>query len=55
MIKNEQQYRITKAQTQKFMRALAELENCAEYQSLKNPLLFQAQRSALEVQLKGLR
>jgi ribosome-binding protein aMBF1 (putative translation factor) len=51
MIKNERQYRITKAQAQKFTQALADLENCAKDKRPENPLLFQAQMSALESQL----
>jgi ribosome-binding protein aMBF1 (putative translation factor) len=55
MIKNERQYRITKAQAQKFEQALADLEGCAEDEKKENPILFKAQRSALESQLDDLR
>jgi ribosome-binding protein aMBF1 (putative translation factor) len=55
MIKNERQYRITKAQARKFEQALADLEGCAEDEKKENPILFKAQRSALESQLDDLR
>jgi ribosome-binding protein aMBF1 (putative translation factor) len=55
MIKNERQYRITKAQAQKFEQALAELENCTEDKKQENPILFETQMSALESQLEDLR
>lgn len=55
MIKNERQYRITKAQAQRFEQALADLANCAEDKKQENPILFEAQRSALESQLDDLR
>ena len=55
MIKNERQYRITKAQAQKFEQALADLANCAEGQRQENPILFAAQISALQSQLDELR
>jgi ribosome-binding protein aMBF1 (putative translation factor) len=55
MIKNERQYRITKAQAQRFEQALADLANCGEDKKQENPILFEAQRSALESQLDDLR
>jgi ribosome-binding protein aMBF1 (putative translation factor) len=55
MIKNERQYRITKAQAQRFEQALADLADCAEDKKQENPILFEAQRSALESQLDDLR
>jgi ribosome-binding protein aMBF1 (putative translation factor) len=55
MIKNERQYRITKAQSQKFEKALAELVKCAEDKKQENPILFEAQMSAVESQLEDLR
>jgi ribosome-binding protein aMBF1 (putative translation factor) len=55
MIKNERQYRITKAQAQRFEQALADLADCAEDKKQENPILFEAQRSALESQLNDLR
>lgn len=53
MIKNERQYRITKAQAQKFEQALADLQQ-AEDAKQENPLLWQVQREAIESQLKDL-
>jgi hypothetical protein len=38
MIKNERQYRITKAQAQKFEQALTDLANCAEDKKQENPI-----------------
>jgi ribosome-binding protein aMBF1 (putative translation factor) len=55
MIKNERQYRITKAQAQKFEQALAELANCTEDKKQENLILFEAQMSAVESQLEDLR
>jgi hypothetical protein len=55
MTKNEWQYRITKAQAQRFEQALANLADCAEDKKQENPILFEAQRSALESQLGDLR
>ena len=55
MIKNERQYRITKAQAQRFEQALADLANYAEDKKQENPILFEAQRSALGSQLGDLR
>ena len=58
MIKNERQYRITKAQAEKFERAIAETA-MAEAQGQPSagihPLLQKAQRDALESQLGDLR
>jgi ribosome-binding protein aMBF1 (putative translation factor) len=54
MIKNERQYRITRAQSQKFEQALADLASCAENKKQENPILFETQRSALESQLDEL-
>ncbi len=55
MIKNERQYRITKAQAQKFEQALADLANCAEDKKQENLILFEAQVAALQSQLEDLR
>jgi DNA-binding XRE family transcriptional regulator len=55
MIKNERQYRITKAQAQRFEQALMDLANCTEIQKQENPILFEAQISALQSQLDDLR
>lgn len=54
MIKNERQYRITKAQAQKFEQVLIQLVECSEETKRENPLLWQAQKSALESQLNDL-
>ena len=55
MIKNERQYRITKAQAQKFEQSLAKLNQCSEETKQENPLLWQAKKSAVESQLNDLR
>ncbi|WP_250122372.1 helix-turn-helix transcriptional regulator [Chroococcidiopsis sp. CCMEE 29] len=55
MIKNERQYRVTKTQAQKFEQALAQLAKYSEEMKKENPLLWQAQKSALESQLNDLR
>jgi DNA-binding XRE family transcriptional regulator len=55
MIKNERQFRITKAQAQRFEQALADLADYAEDKKQENPILFEAQRSALQSQLDDLR
>ena len=54
MIKNERQYRITKAQAVQFSEALRELEgNTAEELGL-HPLLFKAKKDAVRSQLADL-
>jgi len=55
MIKNERQYRITKAQAQKFEQSLAKLNECSEETKQENPLLWQAKKSAVESQLNDLK
>ena len=55
MIKNERQYRITKAQVQEFEQALSQMLEFAETKKQENPLLQQVQVSALESQLNDLR
>jgi ribosome-binding protein aMBF1 (putative translation factor) len=55
MIKNERQYRITKAQAHRFEQALTDLADGAEDKKQENQILFEAQRSALESQLDDLR
>lgn len=55
MITNERQYQITKAQAQRFEQALADLVECTEEKRPEDPILFEAQRSALESQLDDLR
>lgn len=54
MIKNERQYRITKAQMQKFQQALTKLLECSEETKQVNLLLWQAKKSAIESQLNDL-
>jgi len=54
MIKNERQYRITKAQAEKFEQALAQLA-ASEAAKQENPLLWQVQKEAIESQLHELR
>lgn len=53
MIKNEKQYRITKAQSRRFEEAIAELAR-QERPSNITPRLWQAQRDAAESQLREL-
>lgn len=53
MIKNEKQYRITKAQARRFEEAIAELAR-QERPSNVTPRLWQAQRDAAESQLQEL-
>ena len=54
MIKNERQYRITKAQAMRFSEALCELDgNTAEELGL-HPLLFKAKKDAVRSQLADL-
>lgn len=53
MIKNEKQYRITKAQARRFQEALAELARQARPADV-SPRLWQAQRDAAESQLRSL-
>ncbi len=53
MIKNERQYRITKAQVQKFEQALTQLTQSEKAQ--QEPMLWQVQTEALESQLNDLR
>lgn len=55
MIKNERQYRITKAQVQKFEQALAELAEYPEEKKQENLLLWQVQMSALASQCDDLK
>ena len=55
MIKNERQYRITKAQVQKFEQALAELAEYPEEKKQENLLLWQVQMSALASQCEDLK
>ncbi len=54
MIKNKRQYRVTKAQAQKFQQALTKLTECSEETKQVNPLLWLAKKSAIESQLNDL-
>jgi ribosome-binding protein aMBF1 (putative translation factor) len=54
MIKNERQYRITKAQADKFEQALAKLKAHPKEGDQMHPLLRQAQIDALQSQLDDL-
>jgi transcriptional regulator with XRE-family HTH domain len=54
MIKNEREYRITKAQANKFEHALSQLATTEAIASL-HPLIQKAQRDALQSQLDELR
>ena len=54
MIKNERQYRVTRAQTKKFKRAIAELVSAPDTQGV-HPLLKKAQIDALTSQLGDLK
>ena len=55
MIKNERQYRITKAQTKKFERALDQLRRDIDRRKKLHPLLQKAEEDALRSQLNDLR
>jgi DNA-binding XRE family transcriptional regulator len=54
MIKNERQYRITKAQAQKFGQALAQMQAKPEGSRQLHPLLQQAEQEALRSQWESL-
>lgn len=54
MIKNERQYRITKAQADEFTRALRALDSTGNERREIHPLLLNAQRDALRSQLNDL-
>jgi ribosome-binding protein aMBF1 (putative translation factor) len=53
MIKNEKQYRITKAQVRRFQNALAELTGQVRPSNI-SPRLWEAQRQAAQNQMEGL-
>ncbi|HKQ09494.1 MAG TPA: helix-turn-helix domain-containing protein [Blastocatellia bacterium] len=55
MIKNERQYRITKAEAERFERALNQMDSHADPSNKLHPLLQKAQREALQSQLEDLR
>ena len=54
MIKNERQYRITRAEAQKFEQSLANLEQLAS-EKQEQPVLWQMQWDAISSQLSDLR
>jgi ribosome-binding protein aMBF1 (putative translation factor) len=54
MIKNERQYRITRAQAEKFKAALAHAREISSERTEMHPLLLQAQVDALRSQLEDL-
>ncbi len=54
MIKNERQYRITRAQTERFSEALRELEGETAKELGLHPLLLKARRDAVRSQLADL-
>ncbi len=53
MVKNERQYKITKAQVAKLARALSEVEKAGEFEGI-HPRLIEAQKTALRSQIKDL-
>ncbi len=55
MIKNERQYRITKAQTVKLEQALAELSRSSRSEENIHPLLLKAEQEGIHSQLDDLR
>ena len=55
MIKNERQYRITKAQAEEFARTLKQFDNRPSAHLRVNPRLIKAQQEALQSQLDSLR
>jgi ribosome-binding protein aMBF1 (putative translation factor) len=55
MIKNDREYRITKAQAKRFEDALEELSRRRRSRKSVHPLLVKAQRKAVESQLQSLR
>lgn len=55
MIKNERQYRITKAQAGKFEQALAQFSATPDIANQMHPLLIKAQKEALASQLADLK
>ena len=55
MIKNERQYRITRAQADRFSEALRSLETEAVHQPALHPRLLSVQKEALQSQLSDLR
>jgi ribosome-binding protein aMBF1 (putative translation factor) len=54
MIKNEREYRITKAQARRFVEALTQLSVRSRSQKGVHPRLVKAEREAIESQLQSL-
>lgn len=54
MIKNERQYKITRAQANRFSQALRELEREVAESSGVHPLLLKARKEAIQSQLADL-
>ena len=54
MIKNERQYKITRAQANRFSQAVRELEREVAESSGVHPLLLKARKEALQSQLADL-
>ena len=54
MIKNERQYKITRAQANRFSQALLELEREVAESSGVHPLLLKARKEAIQSQLADL-
>lgn len=55
MIKNEREYRITRAQAEKFAQALAQMEEEPREAAGVHPLLRKAEADALQSQMENLR
>ena len=55
MIKNERQYRITKAQAKRFSQTLADLQKRCSESSRIHPLIAEAQENAVRSQLRDLK
>ena len=55
MIKNERQYRITRAQVERFERTIKELRSRSQTDSNVHPLIAKAQEDAVSSQLEDLK
>ena len=55
MIKNERQYRITRAQVERFERTIKELRSRSQTESNVHPLIAKAQEDAVSSQLEDLK
>ncbi len=55
MIKNERQYRITRAQVERFERTIKELRSRSQTESNVHPLIARAQEDAVSSQLEDLK